>query len=320
MITESDFQKKQIIFVFFNEGEKMSISNDNLIVKDKDGKTKLQCTCYRLFIVFAIGNCSFTSVVLQRAIKFGFYVVCMTSGFRLYSIIGAHKDGNTLLKQKQYFCNNLEIGKKIVYNKIINQQNVLKSVRYKSDALKQGIDSLDNYLNSLQTVTELNEIMAYEGLAAKIYFKNHFNNALWNGRQPRIKSDYINSVLDVGYTILFAFIDALLECYGFDTYVGVLHRQFYMRKSLVCDIVEPFRIIIDIQVKKGINLKQIKEEDFIIINHQYRLKYENSSKYAKLFMTALLDYKTEIFRYVNSYYYAFMKELPSERFPLFIME
>lgn len=71
-------------------------------------------------------------------------------------------------------------------------------------------------------------------------------------------------------------LEVLLESYGFDTYCGVLHKQFYMRKSLVCDIVEPFRVLIDDAVKKAINLKQIKEEDFIVIQNQYRLKWEHS--------------------------------------------
>ncbi len=320
MITSQDFQKKQIVFVFFNEGEKMSISNDNLIVKDKDGKIKLQCTCYRLFIVFAVGSCSFTSVVIQRAIKFGFYIACMTTGFRLYSVIGAAKDGNTLLKQKQYSYQKFDIGKRIVYNKIVNQMAVLNKVRNKSDAVKEGIVLLDNYAASLDKAEQLNEILAYEGLAAKVYFRNHFNNVLWNGRQPRLKRDHINSALDIGYTILFAFVDAILSCYGFDTYVGVLHRQFYMRKSLVCDMVEPFRPLIDAQIKKSINLRQIKIEDFVVINGQYQLRYQFSAKYVKLFMEPLLEYKCDIFNYIHKYYCAFMKSNPIECFPLFELE
>ncbi len=318
MLTAPDFMKKQIIFVFFNEGEKMSVQNDNIIVKDKDGKVKLQITCYRIFIIFAVGNCSFTSYVLQRAARFGFFIACMSSGFRLYSVIGFPKDGNTLLKKKQYEMSSLEMGKRIVYNKIMNQQNELKQIRDKSDSVKEALTGLGAYMESLANADSLQAIMAYEGLAAKLYFRNHFNNALWNGRQPRIKRDYINSTLDVGYTILFAFVDAILQCYGFDTYVGVLHRQFYMRKSLVCDIVEPFRVMIDHQVKKGINLKQIKEDDFACINGQYRLKYDCSPRYVRMFMTPLLEYRDDIFRYINGYYYAFMKGAGAQSFPLFL--
>ena len=67
MITAPDFEKKQIFFVLFHEGEKMAFHNDNLVVKTSDGKIKFQITCYRLFIVYAVGHCSITSIIIQKA-------------------------------------------------------------------------------------------------------------------------------------------------------------------------------------------------------------------------------------------------------------
>lgn len=317
MFTAPDFSKKQIVFVLFNEGEKLAFSNDNLVVKDSTGKIKFQCTCYRLFIVFAVGHTSITSALIQKAQKFGFYIALMTPGFRLYSIIGANKDGNTLLHKKQYNYSDIGIAKVITSNKMANQLYELKLVRNKNEATMDAILQISSYIEKSTNVSNLSELMAYEGLASKVYFKNHFNNVQWQVRQPRIKRDYINSTLDIGYTLLFTFVDALLSSYGFDNYCGVMHTQFYMRKSLVCDIVEPFRVLIDHEIKKAINLKQIKENDFIIINHQYRLKWEKSSDYVKILMKPLLENKENIFSYVQSYYRAFMKELPPEEFPLF---
>lgn len=317
MITAPDFSKKQIVFVMFNEGEKLAFGNDNMIVRNADGSIKFQCSCYRLFVIYAVGHYSITSAIIQKADKFGFFIALMTPSFKLYSVIGAIKDGNTLLKRRQYAYESLDIGKQIIKNKISNQRYVLKSVRDKSDAVKEAIISLELYQQCITSELSLKETMAYEGLASKAFFKNHFNNVEWNGRLPRIKHDITNSVLDVGYTLLFAFVEALLESYGFDTYCGVFHRQFYMRKSLVCDIVEPFRCLIDMQVKKSLNLRQIKETDFIIINGQYRLKWEASAEYVKFLMKPLIDNKDEIFAYIQSYYRAFMKELPAEEFPQF---
>lgn len=319
MLTAPDFAKKQIVFVMFNEGEKMSFSNDNLIVKTADGKIKLQCTCYRLFLVVAVGHTSITSALIQKAQKFGFFIALMTAGFKLYSVIGACTDGNTLLRQKQYNYSGLELARIITKNKIQNQSFLLKSVRDKSESVKEAIYHLGEYLEKIPKAENLNELMAYEGLASKVYFGNHFNNVLWQGRQPRIKRDYVNSALDIGYSVLFTFIDALLSAYGFDTYCGVMHRRFYMRKSLVCDIVEPFRPLIDREIKKGINLKQIRSEDFLLVNHQFRLKWEESAKYVKIFMKPIIDNKTEIFTYIQGFYRAFMKELPPEKYPVFKM-
>lgn len=319
MLSASDFSKKQIIFVLFNEGEKLCFSNDNLVIKDSQGKIKFQCTCYRIFIVFAVGHTTFTSALIQKAQKFGFYIALLTPGFRLYSIMGAAKDGNTLLRRKQYEYNGLDIAKKLIENKIANQACELEAVRNKNESIKNAITLLKTYSSNVLAAENLNELMGYEGMASKVYFKNHFNNVAWQGRQPRIKKDYINSVLDVGYTLLFTYIDALLSAFGFDTYCGVMHRQFYMRKSLVCDLVEPFRTLIDHEVKKGINLKQIQEKDFIELNHQFRLKWNESEKYVKILMKPLIENKENIFDYVQTYYRAFMKNSPVDMFPFFRM-
>ena len=320
LFTAPDFAKKQVVFVLFNEGEKLAFSNDNLVIKDADNKIKFQCTCYRVFMVFAIGHTSITTVVIKKAQKFGFFIALMTPGFRLYSIVGAIKEGNTLLHKKQYSYDSIDIAKVITKNKMLNQVAELMKNRDKNDDIRNAIGMIREYILKVHNVTSLNELMAYEGLASKLYFRNHFTNVFWEGRQPRIKKDYINSVLDIGYTVLFSYIDALLSSYGFDTYFGVMHKQFYMRKSLVCDIVEPFRVIIDHEIKKAINRKQITREDFIVINNQYKLKWEESARYIKFLVGAIIEHKEEIFVYVQSFYRAFMKEIPAEKYPSFDWE
>ena len=119
----------------------------------------------------------------------------------------------------------------------------------------------------------------------------YFDNVQWNGRKPRIKSDYVNVVLDIGYTMLFNIVDAMLQVYGFDTYYGVFHKCFYMRKSLVCDIMEPIRPIIDYEVRKAINLGQCKIDDFEKYDEHWCLKYKNNPQYIQFLMQAIMEYK-----------------------------
>lgn len=121
----------------------------------------------------------------------------------------------------------------------------------------------------------------------------------------------------MGYSMLFQIVDAILRTYGFDTYCGVLHTDFYMRKSLVCDLIEPMRPIIDLQIRKSINLGQCKEEDFEVYNYKYQLPWKNSPKYVAFLMEAIIDRKDEIFLYVQQYYRAFMRNKPYNEFPKF---
>ena len=55
-------------------------------------------------------------------------------------------------------------------------------------------------------------------------------------------------------------MDSLLRLYGFDTYKGFYHKLFFQRKSLACDVMEPFRCVIDKQILKAFNLGQIDEK------------------------------------------------------------
>lgn len=314
----TDFCKKQMVFVFPSSGDKLSLKNDNIVVRDKDGNIKHQSTCYKLFILFIVGDITITSRIIRRSKKFGFSICMMTQTMKLYQVIGVRMEGNTELRKKQYEYDEIQLGKNIIINKIENQRKALSSLRNKKDSTKEAIIKLDEHnkkiLNKDLTLTEL---LGMEGSAARTYFSQVYINMDWNGRKPRIKYDYINATLDIGYNILFNFIDAILQVYGFDVYYGVLHKCFYMRKSLVCDIMEPFRPIIDLQVRKSINLGQCKREDFQVMNKQWILNFNKSPEYVKFFMEALLNYKEDIFKYVQGYYRSFMKSKPANEFPQF---
>lgn len=318
MIDQTDFIKKQIVFYFPSQGDKMTFQNDNLVIKDREKKTKFQVTCYRIFIVFIVGDTTITTGLLSRANKFGFSLCLMNRNMKVYQFIGARMEGNTLLRKRQYTYEGMELGQYITLNKIQNQRSALMNFRNKNQLVMDAIQILDRYIEKLRCEQlDMNAIMGVEGSAARTYFPQMFNNVLWKGRKPRIKCDYVNATLDIGYTILFNIMDALLNVYGFDEYYGVLHRCFYMRKSLVCDLIEPFRPIIDYTVRKAINLNQIKEDDFRVYNKRYVLEWKKSPEYTQIFLKAILEYKKEIFLFIQGYYRAFMKQKDVNEFPFF---
>lgn len=321
MMTLPDFEKKQIVYIFLQLGEKVSFRNDNLLVSDSRGKIRLQTTCYRIFILCIIGSFSLTSGIIQRSHKFAFPIVLMTGSLKIYERFGFKMEGNVLLRRKQYKYEGLDLAIFIVKNKIENQLTVLKAIRSKSPLLLEDMGKIKTYIESLKEFNgDLYELLGIEGNVAKIYFKHEFMGLDWKGRKPRAKLDYLNSILDIGYSILFNFIDSLISIYGFDEYCGILHKEFYMRKSLVCDIMEPFRPIIDIQLRKSVNLGQFKETDFLKINNSFKLNWDCNKKYVAIFTSALFEYKTQIFSFIQNYYRAFMKDKPAVLFLPFTLE
>lgn len=322
MLSRPDFEKKQIIYIFADEGQKIAFRNDNMVVKDKEGKILHQSTCYRLFLLCIVGDLSITTGLLKRAEKFRFTICLMTTTMRIYQVIGKRLEGNTVLHRKQYEYSGLELGRAIIHNKIDNQLKVVRNTRLygqESAALKR---TMTEYMQKIKDDEHMprETLLAYEGNAAKRYFKILFGEYReWHGRKPRIKADYINASLDIGYTVLFNFIEALLSIYDFDLYCGVLHTEFYMRKSLVCDLVEPLRPIVDLAARKGINRAQIKESDFELKNHRYVLKWDKSKKYTRLFLMAILERKGEIFLYIQNYYRTFMKRAEFDNYSEFVL-
>lgn len=240
MLERTDFVKKQIIFLFANRGEKISFRNDNIVITDKEGKVKYQVTCYLVFMLFVVGDTSITTGIIRRAKKFGFVICLMTQSFKLYSIIGNRMEGNTILHRKQYEYQCNDIAQFLVWNKVQNQRQALNSFRRKSIANKEAIAKLDGYLTVLREERmDEKSLLGLEGSASRVYFPQMFDNVNWQGRKPRIKNDYVNATLDIGYNMLFNLVDSLLQVYGFDVYCGVYHKEFYMRKSLACDMMEP---------------------------------------------------------------------------------
>lgn len=315
MLTKPDFMFKKIIVVFPHQGEKISFKNDNFVVNSGENKIKYQISCYKLFMVFIVGGSTITSGIIERTKKFGFSIILTNMNFKVYETINFEMEGNTLLREKQYNNNcSIDISCKIIQNKINNQIQTIDNLRdKKNNQLKY---KLSNYVLQLENVKELNTIMGIEGNAAKEYFKTIFGNINWKGRKPRVKHDETNLLLDIGYTLLFNFIEAILRTYGFDIYKGNLHQEFYKRKSLVCDVIEPFRPIIDYRIRKMHSLKELDTVNFILVQGKYTIDWKDNTKIMMMFLEAILEYRECIFDYIQKYYRWFMKEQDFNNFPV----
>lgn len=257
MLSLPDFREKGIVICFAAEGQKVSFKNDNLIIKDAKEDIVLQTSCHKIFSLWIVGSITITSGILERSKKFGFSIYMLSHGCRPYGLWNSATEGNFLLRKKQYYYNDLGIARRLVNNKIINQMELLKGLRGRSSSTKDAITQMLGYAQQTETAAELQLLLGLEGVASRLYFTHWFDGMEWNGRKPRTKIDIINTALDIGYTYLFNIIECMLNLYGFDLYQGVYHRSFYQRKSLVCDMVEPFRCIIDKQVKRAYGLKQM---------------------------------------------------------------
>lgn len=314
MLSEPSFKTKKIVMIHTNQNQKISFINDNLVVKDQEGKIILQYTCHRIFIVFIVGGFSITTGLIERGKKFGISFVFLTRGYQFYESIPYRSRGNTLLVGKQYTTLwEREIAQNIVKNKINNQKKALQFLR----KYKEGVQLMNDRLEKLnQPVNDLSTLLGIEGTAAKVYFSRVFEGTGYVGRTPRVKKDIINLLLDIGYTVLFNYIDAIASMYGFDTYKGNLHQEFYQRKSLICDLIEPFRVIIDLKIRKMFHLNQISDQDFIFKNGRYSINFKSKKNYGADFAKEVNEHSICIYRYIKKYYRWFMSNDSIDHMPM----
>jgi len=315
MLSLPDFREKQIIFIDAYDKKEIKFRNDNLLIQE-GGQTVNQIPFANIFTIFIVGEVTLTSILIKKAISHGVMIVLSNNNLLVYAVVGGETEGNFLLREKQYFANDdLKKSKCVIENKIANQIFLLQKKRKKTEDEKMAIRQCEKILQKVRETQNAQELLGFEGNVAKIFFSSYFQPFKWFGRKPRTKFDEANVLLDIGYTYLFNFIDANLRLYGFDTYKGFYHTFFFQRKSLVCDLVEPFRCIIDRALLKAFNLQQFDKNDFEFKKNQYHIKKGCGKKYTRVFLEAIMDQKENIFLYIQKYYRNTMKE--ENNYPVF---
>ena len=115
--------------------------------------------------------------------------------------------------------------------KIINQAKHLRFLEKFEEA-----DKMIDYAEQV----ELNDESNREGHAAKLYFATLFSKD-WN----RDCGDFYSKALNYGYTVLLSTFNREIVKMGYLTQLGIWHENQFNDFNLSCDLIEPFRPIVD---------------------------------------------------------------------------
>lgn len=323
MYTIKDIDVKTIFVINCIDHERsLRVMNGELLLEEKScekKKTLTKIPFQKLLALFIIGHLTVTTPLLEKCKKYNVALMVVKPNLRPVFYWADYAEANFLLRKKQYEYpeEDIAIAKQIVCNKINNQLTALSKTRKKDTLTMNAINMCRAAIDSIYDISDYDKLLGLEGLVSKSFFGAYYNGLEWNKRLPRTKMDILNVTLDIGYSILFNFIECFVRMFGFDLYKGVYHKSWFKRKSLVCDLMEPFRCIIDHTILLAFNRKQFKKSDFVLIKSEYHLKNECCGEYYKLFYSTLIAYKMDVFRYIQSYYRYFMQRKSEKEFPLF---
>lgn len=206
----------------------------------------------------------------------------------LSSYYSSHNTSKKITNQIKWTNESKDIlWQKIIKNKIINQALMLNKIKSKK------YDLVLSYVEEVKLGDKTNR----EGHSAKVYF-----NELFGKDFVRNNSDEINAALNYGYAILLSTINKEVVSNGYLTQLGIHHKNEFNQFNLSCDLMEPFRVIIDNFIYYNQNREldtQFKLDIINIFNNRY--SYDNK-KYIlkdiiKLFVKNTLDSIEDINKY-----------------------
>ena len=150
------------------------------------------------------------------------------------------------------------LAQQITKAKIDSQIRFLES--NDNSELSKGIEKLKRHRDEMS-----GNILHAEAVTSRIYFgayskliperfEFHSRNSPLRVKKDRA-SDVVNGLLNYGYTVLGGEISKFVNGIGLDAYYGFSHRNHTSFQSLVYDLMEPFRWLVDYAVLGLVNQK-----------------------------------------------------------------
>ena len=177
-------------------------------------------------------------------------IFCDTKRNPVAELVPHHGCHDSAAKMRTQITWSQEI-KDIIWRDIVSEK-----IRKQSEFLQeigkiQEASMLEGYIGQV----ELADITNREGHAAKVYF-----NGVFGMNFTRSAETPVNAALNYGYSLLLSAINREVSANGYLTQLGIFHDNMFNHFNLSCDIMEPFRILVDRLVYK-LNPKKFEKDE-----------------------------------------------------------
>lgn len=258
----------------------LSLDGENVVVK-KENHPSTRLPLHNLENIVCFNYQGASPALMGACAERGVGLCFLSPNGRFQARISGKTRGNVLLRKKQYQISENEvqsvpIAASFLLAKIANSRKVIERARrdhamlVNTEELGKVSGALKDILPQIQQSCSRDELMAWEGNAAKRYFGIFHQLILqqrddfpFTERSRRPPLDPMNALLSFFYTLLTNETASALEAVGLDPYVGFLHRDRPGRPSLALDLMEELRpVFADRLALSLVNRKQIGAKDF----------------------------------------------------------
>lgn len=219
--------------VIITQHAKLSYSSRMMVVQNSEGIHQIPIADIELLIIEttqAVITASLISALTKNGTKVIFTdrkhePVCETVGYypNNLALENINQQYNWPVERAELLWTN------IVISKIENQIQVLQLNGQQTKELEDELD-----------VIEVNDITNREAVVARKYFQTLFAKDF-----SRRENSAVNKALDYGYAIILSKINQEIVQNGYLTYLGIHHRSNENHFNFGCDLMEPFRPVVD---------------------------------------------------------------------------
>lgn len=278
-----------MIVLITEQNSKISIKEGNIIIKTEEIERKIPKDLVESISIF--GNIqtttAFTSHCLRNDIPISYYSM---TGEYFGRTISTKGDNISRLKNQLAITENkefvLEFTKIITEAKINNQITLLRRYKKYNLFVEQEILQINKIKPKIENTKTKEEILGFEGIASRNYYQGISKilpeefRFYKRTRMPPL--DPFNSMISLGYTILFHEIIGHIESVGLTAYGGIIHGHRRNHPSLASDLIEELRApIVDSLVISMMQNKKTLIDDFDITENGVFLKKAFLKKYLK---------------------------------------
>ena len=257
------------------DGERFSV--------EKQGQQLNEIIARRVEQILVLGNITLTTPSMQYCMRNNIPVTFVSQHGSYFGRLETTTADNSALERFQYLRSldepfAFDIASRIVEAKIKNSRTMIqkrKAMAWESNGeLKEKFDNTLSLMTSLaehtNTCENMEALRGLEGKTAALYFELYgllfkkelpfYTSSFRRIRRP--PTDPVNSLLSFGYTLLHNNIFSMVRMKGLNPYIGFLHAEDKGNPSLINDLVEEFRTIIDSMTLYTLNKGVLRNKDF----------------------------------------------------------
>lgn len=291
-------------------GTLLRVKNNNFFIRAQDRQMELSPR--KVSSILITTGVQLTSDVIHLALQHNIDLVFLDKFGNPYGRVWHDRLGSTSrIRRKQLEvagkAEGVRIIKDLVLEKLQNQLDHLKLLRKRrtrnSKTLTKAITRLTELKDSLaglkgKNIEEIRStIMGIEGNGGRVYFQTLAallpEKYRFQTRSRNPAQDFFNCLLNYSYGVLYSMVERGCILAGLDPYTGLLHTDNYNKKSMVFDVIEPYRVWGDQTIMLLFSGRKVKQIHFDTVKGGYTLNKEGKA----LLLTRFNSFLDESVRY-----------------------